>query len=336
MFEVMVEGKKTPIAPAKVSSIIISNAATMTTDAIQLALEHNIDVVFLDKYGSPYARIWFPKIGSTVLIRRRQLEALTNETGLEFIKLWITLKIMYQCRFMKALISKRDYVGEEYREKTGKMQDYALKVFSAQGTLEDLGASFMGWEGSASKLYFSTLGDLIPEGFRFKGRSSHQAKDAFNVCLNYGYGILYSKVERALVIAGLDPYIGLLHTDNYNKKSFVFDFIEPYRHFIDEPVFHIFSRHRFKPEYVEEVHQGVILSTQGKKFLAPLLLEHLDTRVRYHNKNRRLVECIQTDAHAFANFLINRRGGYLDRSQHTKLENFLGSGDDDSGQEEED
>ncbi|HOC95968.1 MAG TPA: CRISPR-associated endonuclease Cas1 [Candidatus Cloacimonadota bacterium] len=336
MFEVMVEGKKTPIAPAKVSSIIISNAATMTTDAIQLALEHNIDVVFLDKYGSPYARIWFPKIGSTVLIRRRQLEALTNETGLEFIKLWITLKIMYQCRFMKALISKRDYVGEEYREKTGKMQDYALKVFSAQGTLEDLGASFMGWEGSASKLYFSTLGDLIPEGFRFKGRSSHPAKDAFNVCLNYGYGILYSKVERALVIAGLDPYIGLLHTDNYNKKSFVFDFIEPYRHFIDEPVFHIFSRHRFKPEYVEEVHQGVILSTQGKKFLAPLLLEHLDTRVRYHNKNRRLVECIQTDAHAFANFLINRRGGYLDKSLHTKLENFLGSGDDDSGQEEED
>ena len=336
MFEVMVEGKKTPIAPAKVSSIIISNAATMTTDAIQLALEHNIDVVFLDKYGSPYARIWFPTIGTTVLIRRRQLEALTNETGLEFIKLWITLKIMYQCRFMKALISKRDYVGEEYREKTGKMQDYALKVFSAQGTLEDLGASFMGWEGSASKLYFSTLGDLIPEGFRFKGRSSHPAKDAFNVCLNYGYGILYSKVERALVIAGLDPYIGLLHTDNYNKKSFVFDFIEPYRHFIDEPVFHIFSRHRFKPEYVEEVHQGVILSTQGKKFLAPLLLEHLDTRVRYHNKNRRLVECIQTDAHAFANFLINRRGGYLDKSLHTKLENFLGSGDDDSGQEEED
>jgi len=43
-----VEGKKTPIAPAKVSSIIISNAATMTTDAIQLALEHNIDVVFIE------------------------------------------------------------------------------------------------------------------------------------------------------------------------------------------------------------------------------------------------------------------------------------------------
>lgn len=328
MFEVMVEGKKAQIAPDKVSSIVISNAATITTDAIQLAMDHNIDVVFLDKYGSPYARIWFPKIGSTVLIRRRQLEAMTDDNGLAFIKLWISLKIMRQYRFMKALISKRDYAGEDLRHKLGKMSEYATKVFSAQGSLEDLGASFMGWEGAASKLYFSLLGALIPENFRFEGRSSHPARDAFNAFLNYGYGILYSKVERALVIAGLDPYIGLLHTDNYNKKSFVFDFIEPYRHFMDEPVFHIFSRHKFKPEYVEEVHQGLILSTPGKKFLAPLLLEHLDTRIRYHNKNRRLLECIQTDAHAFANFLINRRGAYLDKAVQTKLENFLGGGDD--------
>ena len=86
MFELSIEDRKTKLSPEKISSIVISNAAIITTDAIQLAMDYNIDIVFLDKYGSPYGRIWFPKIGSTVLIRRRQLEMLSDNIGLQFIK----------------------------------------------------------------------------------------------------------------------------------------------------------------------------------------------------------------------------------------------------------
>jgi len=34
------------------------------------------------------------------------------------------------------------------------------------------------------------------------------AKDEFNAMLNYGYGMLYGMIERSVVVAGLDPYIG--------------------------------------------------------------------------------------------------------------------------------
>ena len=68
LFEILVEDKKVRLSPEKVTSIIISNAVTITTDAIQLAMDYNIDIVFLDKYGNPYGRIWFPKIGRLVLI----------------------------------------------------------------------------------------------------------------------------------------------------------------------------------------------------------------------------------------------------------------------------
>ena len=276
MFELGVEGKKVKLSPLKISSIVISNAALISTDAIELAMEHNIDIVFLDKYGDPYGRVWFPKIGSTVAIRRKQLEMLTDATGLQFIKERIVLKIMNQHRFIKKLLSKREIEPQSFQAKLDSMRDSAIKVMEAEGTLDELSGSFMGWEGTASKSYFSILAELIPEVHRFAGRSYRPAKDAFNAMLNYGYGILYSKVERALVIAGLDPYIGLLHCDNYNRKSFVFDFIEPYRHFVDEPVFYIFSRHKFSPDFLETVHQGVVLSTEGKKFFGPLLLEYLD------------------------------------------------------------
>lgn len=323
MFEIQVDESKHKISPDKVSSILISNAATITSDAIQLAMEKNIDVVFLDKYGDPYGRIWYPKIGSTVLIRRRQLELFNDDLGLQFIRYRVILKIMRQYRFIGKLLSKRDKPIDSYATQLSQIHASALAINNLDGTLEDLIPSIMGLEGTASKLYFRILADLLPKEYSFEGRSSRPARDAFNAMLNYGYGILYSKVERALIIAGMDPYIGLMHADNYNKKSFVYDFIEPYRIFIDEPVFYIFSRRKFQKEFIQDIHKGVLLSTAGKKFLAPLLLEHFDELVRHHNKNRKRIATIQADAHAFANFMIEKRTSYLDKSDETQLTNFL-------------
>jgi hypothetical protein len=60
----------------------------------------------------------------------------------------------------------------------------------------------------------------------FESRSRQPAADAFNAMLNYSCGILYSLVEKACILAGLEPFVGFLHTDNYNKKSLVYDLIE--------------------------------------------------------------------------------------------------------------
>ncbi len=51
-------------------------------------------------------------------------------------------------------------------------------------------------------------------------------------------------VERACILAGLDPYIGIMHVDNYNRQAFVFDLIEMYRIYIDRIVFKLFSTKR--------------------------------------------------------------------------------------------
>lgn len=323
MFEICSEGRKVKISPQKISSIVISNAVQISSDAIQLALEHNIDVVMLDQYGDPYARVWFPRIGSTVLIRRRQLEMIDDALGLDFIKRWVCLKIMNQYRFLKTLASKRDWVSEEKREKIELLRNYAVSIFRSEGHIDELSGVFMGLEGSASRVYFGLLAEFIPDTYKFKGRSSRPAKDVFNAFLNYAYGILYSKTERALIIAGLDPYIGILHSDNYNKKSFVFDFIEAYRILADEPVFYFFSRHKCKPEYYDEIHKGITLNAEGKKVFAPYILEYLDQKIRYRNKNRKRIDMIQTDAHAFANFIIGKKDSYFEQSVARKFENFI-------------
>lgn len=72
----------------KVDSILITTAAYLSTDAIKFAVDNNIDLVFLDAFGDPYGRVWHPKLGSTTLIRRRQLEVYDKAEGLNLAKKW--------------------------------------------------------------------------------------------------------------------------------------------------------------------------------------------------------------------------------------------------------
>ncbi|ODS31529.1 MAG: CRISPR-associated protein [Candidatus Scalindua rubra] len=78
------------VSVKKVDSIMITTSSYFSTDAIKLAMDNNIDVIFLDDFGDPYGRVWHSKLGSTMAIRRKQLEMTSNEKGLNMAKEWIT------------------------------------------------------------------------------------------------------------------------------------------------------------------------------------------------------------------------------------------------------
>ena len=220
IFRLKNQDRTLDLSPRKVESFIITNQAMITTQAINLALENNIDMVFLDSYGDPTGRIWFAKMGSTALIRRKQLECGEGVEGLLVVKELIKKKIENQAAFLKTLKQARP-------KKEDLFEDAILGI---EKTIESLGEidgenvsllrnTIMGLEGTSARVYFKVLSKIMPEKYQFKGRSRRPAKDHFNAVLNYCYGMLYSKVEKACIIAGLDPFIGFLHTDNYNKKS---------------------------------------------------------------------------------------------------------------------
>jgi CRISP-associated protein Cas1 len=63
----------------------------------------------------------------------------------------------------------------------------------------------------------------------FEGRIRRGATDLVNSQLNYGYGILYSRLMNALVRAGLNVYVGFLHKPQKGKAGLLYDFIEEFR-----------------------------------------------------------------------------------------------------------
>ena len=49
---------------------------------------------------------------------------------------------------------------------------------------------------------------------------------------------MYNEAERACLYVGLDPYVGLYHTERYGKPSLVLDLVEEFRvPIIDSTIF---------------------------------------------------------------------------------------------------
>lgn len=307
-FKVKTDEKVFEISCKKVSSILISTAAYITTDAIKMAMENNIDVVFIDDFGDPYGRVWHPKLGSTTLIRRRQLEIAESREGLDLALDWVRTKFNNQIDLLQRLRKTRPHKSSEITAYIEKLQNTSKSLNNLTGTIEESRASIMGIEGSGGRIYFEALSSLMPDRFKFDGRSRNPAKDEFNTLLNYSYGVLYSKVEKACIIAGLDPYVGFIHTDHYNKKSLVFDLIENYRIWADETVINLFASRKVKAEHFDKIPNGFTLNKEGKAVLLTDFNAFMDESIRYRGRNIKRNNIIQFDCHAIANRLIEDRG----------------------------
>lgn len=305
-FKIRTEGQTSEISCKKVSTILISTAATITTDAIKLAMNYNIDIVFLDDFGNPFARVWYPKLGSTTLIRRKQLEKSESEAGCKLALEWVKTKFKNQVEFLKQLRQTRPHRSAEITSYISKLENIASQIDLLSGTIHDIRNALLGIEGTGARVYFEIISLLLPERFQFDGRSRNPAKDPFNALLNYAYGILYSRVEKACIIAGLDPYLGFIHSDNYNKKSLVFDLIENYRIWAEQVVVSLFAARKVKLEMFDKIPNGLTLNKTGKALLISELNSFLDQNVRYRGRNIQRKNIIQYDCHLLANKLIGK------------------------------
>lgn len=306
--------KQFAVSAHKVQSILLATGAHLSTDAIELANTHNIDLVFLNKYGDPIARVWQTKMGSTAAIRRRQLEVADGAEGLAFVREWVLVKVRHQLAFLEELRHRRPEAEALFDSPVATLQNCVTRLGELAGDLDQQRGTVMGLEGTAGRVYFACLGQLVPETYRFDGRSRHPAKDEFNAMLNYSYGVLYSLVEKACILAGLDPFVGFLHTDNYNKKSLVFDLIEPFRILGDRATVLLFTGRRVQKDFFEPVPGGIALSQAGRAFFIAQYNERLDKTVRYpiqgkpgKTRNVKERDIIQHEAHALANALLGKR-----------------------------
>ncbi len=280
-FVITKKGERHRIPVDDVKSIQISRGAQITSDAVMLAIEHEIDVIFMDKGGHPIGRIWSPRYGSISTIRKGQLNFVHSHAALEWMKDVIMQKMENQQALM-LLLQPRDSANErDQKRNIDRIEAYRVKISKLEGdTVSDVAPTLRGWEGQASRIYFSTIVKYIPEEFQFEQRSQHPAMDVANAFLNYGYGILYGKIEGALIKAGIDPYIGILHRDDYNRPVLVYDVIELYRIWVDYVVFTLLTQNGITEECYSIREDGSYwLEPLGRRILIQSFNDYLDETI---------------------------------------------------------
>jgi len=281
------------IDPDKLKSILISKGARISSDAALLAIEREIEVLFIDGSGKPAGRIWSVKYGSVSTIRRKQLAFTSGKASIAWLKELIGEKLDNQVALLLSITSADQTLKAAHQNSILRIQNIREKLASANAEqLSDLLPTFRGWEGAASKYYFAAISACLPLNLRFQGRSQNPATDVFNMLLNYAYGMLYGKVEGALIRAGIDPYIGVMHRDDYNRPVLVYDVIERYRVWADYVVFGLAAQQVFTEDcYSVKPDASFWLENNGKRILIQSFNDYLSEVVKIKGIERsRLVQ----------------------------------------------
>jgi len=302
------EGKQS-IPPDKLKSITISKAVRITSDAIILAIQNKIDVLFLNDFGQPEGRVWSVQYGSISSIRKAQLDFFYSKAVVPWVKNMLIDKINSQVSILLSFQPEAGVLPQHNLVKgaINSLTDFNQKIQRLEGeTLSDLAPTLRGWEGVASKKYFTTLSTLLPEQYKFENRNRQPATDIFNAMLNYAYGILYGKVEGSLIKAGIDPYVGIFHRDDFNRPALVYDVIEKYRMWMDYVVMSLCMQEAIIEECyrIDAVNGACMLEPLGKRILVQAVNDYLYEIILFNSKERSRLTHLELEMQQLAQFFL--------------------------------
>ena len=158
------QGSPQFFSPHKISSITLTNACTITSDAILMAAEHEIPMVILTRSGQPAARLWIPKFGSIATIRRKQLSFAASPAAIAWVIDQIRRKSRLQIRVLEYLRARKPLLAEQLNTTIAYIQSKLEKLDSMKlPDIPDVFEKLRGVEGSISRVYFQQISQCLPK-----------------------------------------------------------------------------------------------------------------------------------------------------------------------------
>lgn len=278
---------------------IISNGVSISSDVVELCSEKGIPILFANKIGRVYGMFHNASLNATVVTKRKQLESINTNKSMVVIKEVLKSKIKNQ-RTLINYFSRNDKEidTEDFNR---KMDGILSEIEEIQETNIDtqLRQILLLLEANSAKYYWNMFSKFIKnKKVVWKGREHRYATDIVNKSINYSYGILYGIINLSIMYAGLDPFVGFLHTDKSGKESLLYDLIEPYRIFCDKIV--IRNINLSKAIQLDE-NDG--LTQESRKLLVTELLEELSNKEEYKTEQLSIKSIIQRDIYQLASYL---------------------------------
>ena len=211
--------------------VVASRGVTFSSDLVEELCQRGIRLACLTTSGRPFALLTSPLLTATVATRRAQFDAYEDSRGADICRWVVAGKIHNQEKLLRYFAKSRE--GERrtgLEAAAASLRKLRRSALAIEGDSADaVRPALMGLEGTAGRIYWQRIEDMLPVALGFQGREHQGARDAVNAMLNYGYGILYAHVWGAVMNAGLEPFAGFVHVDRSGKPSMVLDLVEEFR-----------------------------------------------------------------------------------------------------------
>ena len=224
--------------------------------------EQSKSLSFFSQSGRFLARVGSGVQGNVLLRRQQYRIADSPSESLQTAKNFITAKI-----FNSRWVLERSLRDHPMSIDAGKVKDASEKlkesVYTARSCTD--AGSLRGVEGEAASTYFSVFDELIlnPDPcFIFETRNRRPPLDCVNALLSFAYSLLANDCANALESVGLDPYVGMMHTDRSGRKSLALDLMEELRpSFADRFVLSGINNRSFQSNMFAKTDSGAVLLT---------------------------------------------------------------------------
>lgn len=195
----------------EISTLIVQSTAVSLTAALLCELTKNdVKVIFCDEKCNPQTEL-LPYYGAHNTPKRyKQQFGWKEETKRQVWQTIVKRKILNQSQVLRSC---------GFLEECGMLERYINEV--QPGDISNR-------EGHAAKVYFNCM---MPEN---TGRHSG---GFINGCLNYGYSVLLSALNREISASGYLTQIGIWHDNEFNRFNLACDMIEPLRTIVDRTAF---------------------------------------------------------------------------------------------------
>lgn len=289
---------------------ITAQGVTISSNLIAWAVQKRIPIDFIEHVGMPYARLTSFH-ATNYELQRAQLAAEDTGKASHLATTFVHGKIKNQMNLVKYYHKYRKSFDEgfvaTFNNRIEKMKGIVgeIKRLEPQDHATLRGKLFS-IEGRSAAAYWDIIKTLLDDVIVFEGRIGHGATDLVNSLLNYGYGILYSKIWHSLQRIGLNPYISFLHVPQVGKPTLIFDLIEEFRpQAVDRVVFSQINRGtEFKME-------GQFLSLESRNTITKEVLERFNTVENFRGRSMRLGDIMHEQARNMASFLLGETNKYM-------------------------
>lgn len=280
----------------KIKRIILEGKGySLSSDVIQKCAKNSITIDFIDRDALNYASLITYKSTLSQLIHKQSL-ILNTPLQLTLAKEFIRGKAKNQINYIKYL----DKYHKILDENITKMEQLLKESKTKPTTVNQL----MGYEGSISVLYWDSIRLILD--VPFEKRITFGAKDIVNSSLNYGYAILYGKVQHSLVHAGLSLNISFLHSLDNKKPTLTFDMIEEFRTFIvDRTIISMLN----KDEPIKLGNDG-LLTKSSRQLISKNIKEKLGSYTMWKKVSTKVENIIQIQSNNLAKIVRNNENKY--------------------------